>query len=264
MKLCFSTLGCPDWTLEQIAENGEKTGFQGVELRTCEDGHVNTGFSKEKRKQVRALFAAHQLKIVCISGYTKFCGDDAATLRQNGETLVLNAELARDLGAPYIRTFPGADAPFSAAGTDALRYYADKVHALGVTALMETHDAISTGAGLKKLLDTVNSPGLAALFDIHHPYRNGEMPEETLSQLGSAIRHVHIKDADTAHKLCHMGEGDLPVPHMLHLLKQSGYDGFLSFEWEKMWKPELDGPEIAFPKYITYMLGTSMDGTAGR
>ena len=33
MKLSFATLGCPKWTLEQIAANAKAMGFDGVELR---------------------------------------------------------------------------------------------------------------------------------------------------------------------------------------------------------------------------------------
>jgi len=37
MKLSFTTLGCPDWSLEQIAKNARAFGFDGVELRTHAD-----------------------------------------------------------------------------------------------------------------------------------------------------------------------------------------------------------------------------------
>ena len=34
MKLSFSTLGCPEWTLEQIAKTAGALKYDGVELRT--------------------------------------------------------------------------------------------------------------------------------------------------------------------------------------------------------------------------------------
>ena len=33
MKLAFSTLGCPDWGLDQIIECAKAFGYAGVELR---------------------------------------------------------------------------------------------------------------------------------------------------------------------------------------------------------------------------------------
>jgi hypothetical protein len=38
----------------------------------------------------------------------------------------------------------------------------------------------------------------------------------------------------------------------LKLLKQGGYDGWLSFEWEKKREPDLQEPEVAFPHYVKY------------
>ena len=36
-------------------------------------------------------------------------------------------------------------------------------------------------------------------------------------------------------------------------LRGIGYAGYLSFEWEKRWHPEIEDPEVAFPRYIEYM-----------
>ena len=36
MKLAFSTLGCPEWNLEQIMETARANGFTGIEVRGIE------------------------------------------------------------------------------------------------------------------------------------------------------------------------------------------------------------------------------------
>ena len=33
MKLSFTTLGCPDWTLQQIVENAAQMGYDGIDFR---------------------------------------------------------------------------------------------------------------------------------------------------------------------------------------------------------------------------------------
>lgn len=40
MKLAFATLGCPAWTLEQIAVNAKAMKYDGVELRGISKEHV--------------------------------------------------------------------------------------------------------------------------------------------------------------------------------------------------------------------------------
>jgi len=45
----------------------------------------------------------------------------------------------------------------------------------------------------------------------------------------------------------------LPIGEVVRVLAEHGYDGYLSFEWEKMWHPELAEPETAFPRFVEHM-----------
>ena len=61
---------------------------------------------------------------------------------------------------------------------------------------METNGVYADTARLCKLLDEVASDAVAALWDMHHPYRfAGENPEKTVQNLGAYIKYVHIKDS---------------------------------------------------------------------
>jgi len=253
MKLCFSTLGCPGWTLEQVAETGAAYGFDGVELRIQGDRHVDSSLDAGQRRKARKLFADNGLAIAILSGYTRFCGDDADELASNGEALLRNAGLAADLQAPYLRTFIGGD--FTARGADTLRRCCDKAKELGVTVLMEIHDSLNTGKLAAELLAAVGSDGFAILWDIQHSLAAKEQPEVTWQAIGQHVRHTHIKDVTSANYPCLMGEGVLPVPDIIALLERKSYEGYYSFEWEKTWIPELAAPEIALPQYMEYMRG---------
>jgi len=252
VKLAFSTLGCPDWDIYKVADKAAEYGFDGVELRIRGNRHVDPEMSASERKKVRELFAKKGIKIPALAGYTVFCGDNVAELNLNGDALLKNAELASDLQAPYLRTFPGGEG-ITPRGAEVLQRYCDKAKPLGVTVLMETHDSMKTGKQAAKLLKDVNSGGLAILWDIHHSIVDNEKPEETWDAIGAHIRHLHIKDADAANNVCLMGDGVLPVPEIIKLLEEKGFQGFLSFEWEKTWLPNLPEPEIALPGYIEYM-----------
>ena len=66
------------------------------------------------------------------------------------------------------------------------------------------------------------------------------------------ILHTHIKDAivtEAGEKYTLLGEGNAPVKEALHALKSGGYSGYYSFEWEKLWHPEIAEPEIAIPHF---------------
>ncbi len=65
------------------------------------------------------------------------------------------------------------------------------------------------------------------------------------------IHLVHVKDArrrDDGWELVPLGEGEVPVRESLAALHAAGYDGWLTFEWEKRWHPELAAPEAALPR----------------
>ena len=36
MKICFSTLACPAWTLDQVVNIAASSGYDGIELRFLE------------------------------------------------------------------------------------------------------------------------------------------------------------------------------------------------------------------------------------
>jgi glucosamine-6-phosphate deaminase len=48
------------------------------------------------------------------------------------------------------------------------------------------------------------------------------------------------------------GEGDVPAARVLLWLLSSGYDGWVSFEWEKRWHPEIAGAEVALPHFVRW------------
>jgi sugar phosphate isomerase/epimerase len=75
-------------------------------------------------------------------------------------------------------------------------------------------------------------------------------------QMSSRVRHVHLKDlvrdVQGASHYVPTGEGEFPFHTMFASLDEIGFDGFVSFEWEKLWHPELASPEIALPHFIRW------------
>ncbi|MBV8065943.1 MAG: TIM barrel protein [Actinobacteria bacterium] len=160
-----------------------------------------------------------------------------------GRELPLALELAAAWGAPVVRVF-GGDASDLAGIARRLAGELHRAHELGVAVALETHDAFSRAALVGALLDRVDDPAFGAVWDLHHPHRAGESPEEVVAALGPRIRLVHVKDARSDGTLVPLGEGDVPVRESLALLG----DVPLVVEWEKRWHPELDEPEVALPR----------------
>ena len=83
MKLSFATLGCPGWTLEQIARNVQSLGFDGVDLRGIAGEHIGPNEPPQERKRIRKLFESAGVEICGIMGYSKFTTDEPANRDAN-------------------------------------------------------------------------------------------------------------------------------------------------------------------------------------
>jgi fatty-acyl-CoA synthase len=128
-----------------------------------------------------------------------------------------------------------------------------------VTLLVETNGVYADTNRLRNLLDRVGSDAVAALWDMHHPYRfAGEKPEKTVQNLGAYIKYVHIKDSILENgivKYKMMGEGDLPIDEMMLALRSINYDGYVSLEWVKRWATDLSDAGVVFPHYANFIGG---------
>ncbi|MFD8944350.1 sugar phosphate isomerase/epimerase family protein, partial [Streptomyces californicus] len=105
MKLAFSTLGVPGVPVAEVVRLAAGNGYQGVELRVHPEEPVHLGLSSLERADVVEAFKAAGVEIVALAGYVRVAaeGEDEPVLAELSELL----KLARDLGASYVRVFPG-------------------------------------------------------------------------------------------------------------------------------------------------------------
>lgn len=257
--LVFSTLGCPQWSFEEAAQRAAANGYTGLEVRVLDGKIIPSDLSAQRRQELKATMAREKIEIVGIGASTRFSSQDADERRANEEELKRYLALANDLGAPMVRTF-GGNVLEGCTLDDTIRWVAeslarvmDEAEAQGVTVVLETHDAFCRGAEVARVLAQVEHPRLAAVWDVHHPFRMGESIEETWRLIGARTAHVHVKDArkraDGSWQLVLLGEGEVPCREMVQLLHRVGYQGCISAEWEIMWHPEIEQPEIAMPQH---------------
>ena len=219
-------------------------GYDGLELRLLEGEPIDPmSLDAGTRRAVGTRLARAEVPVVCL--------DTSIELARPFERdLPAALELASEWGAPAVRVFGG-----EAGALDdmvlRLESALDRAEQLGVTVALETHDSFSSAVLVGELLRRVGRSSFAALWDVHHPYRVGESPQEVLRALGPRIHLVHVKDArrrDDDWELVPLGDGDVPVRASIDALRAAGYDGWLAVEWEKRWHPELDEPEVALPR----------------
>lgn len=263
MKLSFTTLGCPDWDLNTILTRAVEYGYDAVDFRGIQ-GELNIytlpEFSAQAPRTAKR-FADVGLAVSCFSSSARLVATGAQQ-EAHIEEVKQYADLCAVFGTNYIRVFGGSIGKHERAeaistATDSFQQMAEAAGAQGVTVILETHDDWLHAEHVKAVLDGVESPYAAVLWDVHHPYRMvGELPETTWQTLGDRIQYTHWKDSnatDGGHQLCLMGDGDIPLQAIADQLIQGGYTGYHTLEWEKKWHPELDEPEVAYPQYVQFM-----------
>ncbi len=263
MKLAFSTLGCPDFSWIDIYSMAKDIGFDGIEIRGLGNEIFAVQaqpFTESQLPQTAKMLSELRLKIPCLS--SGCCLKFAENAEKNYEEIVQYIMLASKLGTPYIRILADLEPQPTGEVDDgvvlaALQRLIPLAEEKGVTLLAETNGVYSDTARLCRLLDSVASDAVAALWDMHHPYRfAGEKPEKTVQNLGAYIKYVHIKDSVVENGTIRyrmMGEGDLPIDEMMMALRSINYDGYVSLEWVKRWAADLDDAGVVFPNFANYM-----------
>ncbi|WP_406008807.1 sugar phosphate isomerase/epimerase [Streptomyces sp. NBC_00637] len=236
MKLAFSTLGVPGVPLSEVLRLAVAHGYHGVELRAHPEEPVHPGLGPDERADVAAEFKAAGVEVLGLAGYPRVAapGDDGPVV----EDIRRLVDLARDLGAPYVRVFPGgedehADAIAARRLGTAAEYAAD----LGVRILLETHDSHRTGADAIRVLGPVGHRQVGALWDVMHTWLGGEQPQETYAALSPYLGYVQVKDIASAEDTTPLalGAGVLPLAECVEVLTRHGWDGWLCWEYEQRW-----------------------------
>ena len=257
MRLAYSTLACPRWTVEEAVAAAVRYGCDAIEWRLADGAIIEPDTPPAVRRRLREESAANGIAFACLDTSYRIVQASAKERVAVTEAVQRMIDMADELGAPLLRVF-GGPLPQGTTRSLLLAPTAEVLHTIctyaaerNITVVLETHDAWSTSAEVLQLLQAAASPAARVLWDIHHTFRAGEAPAQSVALLGSALAHVHVKDgrprsnAPESWELCLLNEGTVPLREACSALRHSGYDGYLSLEWEKLWHSEIPEPEIA-------------------
>jgi sugar phosphate isomerase/epimerase len=266
-RLSFSTLGCPDWTFTQITDFAALHGYNGIELRgiqremdltKCKE--LNTA---QSRQETLKIMQDKGLRFVDLgSSATLHFADPAERLKNldEGRRFI---DLAQQLDCPFIRVFPnsfpkdqGKEATIELI-IKGLLELADHAKGSNVSVLIESHGDLVKISDLETVMKSAKHPNAGMIWDVTNMWTiTHEPPVEAYKVLHPYIKHTHIKDAKTVDgkvQYVLLGQGDVPIFTAIDALRNGGYKGYYSFEWEKLWHPEIGEPDIALADYARLM-----------
>jgi len=271
VKLSFSTLGCPSWSLDRVLDVAGREGYDGVELRFLEGDDAlwaRPELSGAGLSETRRRLRDSGLAVSCVDTRSVFHDPDPSARARSREEAARGLELAAQLGAPGIRVFgdrvqPGADLASTRGWiAEAMQSLAEAGRDTGVQVWLESHGDFARAADTLSVLQRVETRAVGIVWDPANAFEMGEAPADAPGVLGARMRHVHLKDIKRAapgqgHAWTPVlvGEGDFPAAEVLALLHGRGYEGFVSFEWEKRWHPSIEEPEVALPHFARWAAG---------
>ena len=265
--LSFSSLGCPDWTFEQIVKFAVEHNYSGIELRGIQR-ELDLVKCKEfstvaNRATTIKLMKDNGLQFVDLGSSATLHFTDLALRKKNLDEGKSFIDLAHEIGCPNIRVFPNLlpkDQDKNATIeliTKGLLELGDHAKGSSVNVLLESHGDLVKIDDLETIMQQAQHENVGMIWDVANMWTlTKESPAEAYERLKKYIRHTHIKDAkmvDGKLQYTFLGKGEVPIFEAIDLLHKDGYKGFYSFEWEKLWHPELAEPALALADYTTVM-----------
>jgi sugar phosphate isomerase/epimerase len=263
-KLAFSTLGCPKWDWDTILKYASTSGYEGVEIRCIQDklDLPNLPIFNSPEAIALSLRKAKDLgiKIVDLGSSTALHTMDPVKRKTQMDDARKFIDLAAKLECPFIRVYPN-EFPKGQDRNKTIDLIIGGLKELGeycqgskVTVLMETHGQVVSMDLLHQIMSQADHPHVGLIWDVFNMWSiTKESPTAVYQKLRPYIKHTHIKDAivkaDGTHEFVLLGKGNTTIAEAVALLVDQNFKGYYSFEWEKLWHPEIGDPEIAIPDY---------------
>ncbi len=260
ISFVFSTVACPDWSIEKVAEQAKAFGYDGIELRTLGEGSTKLASDPalSDPAKVRDVLAAAGVKPVCLSTSSSLHDADAGASKGSFYEILKHLEMAAIIGAPMVRIFGQKVAPNETRNV-VLQRIASRVPALaemagdlGIELVFENAGSFSMAKEWWWLLNLINHPMVGLSWNVANAAaadpneRGGGM---AVTMLHSRIKIVKVKDLKIGEGsgFTPLGEGDCNIPLFLKKLRGIGYEGPISVEWDRLWLPSLAPAEEYLP-----------------
>jgi sugar phosphate isomerase/epimerase len=243
-------------SLERTMHKAAQIGFDGITLAAKRPHALPLDLSSEDREKIVSSAAELGLEIACIAGYNDFC-HPAAFERQVHLAYVVDCiALARDVGAPVVRTFAsGMGAYHQEASTaqqirwtiELAKEAAQVAEDVGVTLVIQNHSPIGNDVyNILEIVTAVDSPAYKAAIDCPLLTSSGVDYAEALRACAEVQAFTTAGDfrfypgpiqnvpggriLTERSVMVPLGQGECDWPAFLKVLSEIGYDGWINYE----------------------------------
>lgn len=248
----------------QFIDTAKSLGVDGVEVLEYfwKDKEVELPKVKAKVKELGLVVSAYAIS-------NDLTIDDPAERATQVQAIRDGVDMAVELDSKCVRIFAGHhdEVGFEKAVgwiIEGLKEAAVYAESKGVVLCLENHGTLAgKGEQVKTILDAVNSPALKANPDTGNFMCVNQDSVEAVKIVAPMAGSVHFKDfrwakpEETEHVYeglegsrvigTSIGEGDVDLPKVVQALRDAGYAGFLTIEYEGV-----EDPATAIPRSVAY------------
>ena len=217
-----------DWDLPTLIANCEKTGMEGVELRTEHAHGVEPEIGPEKRAEVKKRFADSPVVPVGLGSNEAFHYPNPDQLKRAIERTKAFIKLSHDIGGLGVKVKPN-DLPKDVPQEKTIEQIGKALNELAAFAAdygqklrLEVHGQCSPLPIMRKIMDIATHPNVGLCWNSNAEDLQGEGLESNFN----LVKH---RLADTVH-VRELNVGDYPYQKLFELLVQNNYKGWILLE----------------------------------
>jgi sugar phosphate isomerase/epimerase len=250
MKIAFSTVACPEWTLERVASSAREAGYLGVELRGF--GDASRAFASDPflidAAKVRRVLDQVGVRVASLATGVRydapinppmvghFLFDQEASVHAAKRAV----DVAAAIEAPFVRVFgfevQGADRPANALERIQNRLYltCDHARTTGVQVVLENGGSFVRAADQAAMLDRVKHTLMRAAYSIQIGALAGDDPAEAVAMLGERLTIVKVRPYVNGVPAA-VDANDPLIARTFARLREIGYTGWVVYELDRAW-----------------------------
>ena len=249
MKISFTTMGTPGLNIDEIIEAAREYGFDGIDFRVHKDGEISEDITIEEANEIKDKLGNLELPgLLCYN--TKIQqGIDEMT-----DSVMKSLEIAEMLGAKSIRLFSGklTESETMEKFCDALNNIFEKYKG-EVEIYIQNHASggISCAEALE-IAKRVKDKRYGFIFSPEQSYLMGEEYLDLVREITPLVKQIYIADVNEENLYCLIGAGVIPFSKIINDMKDAGFDGYITLNWEKCWRDYLPPYQQGFESFLNY------------
>ena len=236
MEISCSTVCFVHLPVEQAVRKIADFGFQNLELlavRGWIGEYVHVDAVKTPFEYVKRLCETNKIRLTSLHpGSLIVLNEDA--LKKSVDYLKSAATMADSLGVRKVIVTGGPRIEMMLDRyIQGLKVVLEHIRGLDVEICVENHfqSQVETLEDMKRVATELDDPQVGITVDTGHFTSSRVSLESVMKQLGSYIRHVHIKDHKGTQSVA-LGRGETRNKDFVRQLRGSGYKGMLCMELE--------------------------------